>query len=308
MKKNVCFLIAALVLITASCQREGRVTGVWLDYKEVTLYVGEYLDLTATVTPFDATNNTVYWTSSDPNKVSVSNGRITGKSATDRNPVNIRVSTMEGEFEDWCSVTVLSGGLSFNDISQSTYKASGIPYPYTPPAPSSWTGKLIPRNDDGLFYEITNWANFEEPLWLDYVNGTLVLDDRNKVGEDGDYDLYFGAAYLIGSNWQFLPDYVVSYDKTTRTVNFSGTYNGYQVYIGQWGQHYDTGQWTVFYDTQVRDAKLDLSPSTFSSQLSVRNFSPETSRKHIQNTRSANRTATRSQSVTATSRTVRSRQ
>jgi hypothetical protein len=308
MKKFVCVLIVAVALLTATCQREGRVTGVRLDRNEVTINIGENQDLTATVMPTDATEKTVYWTSNDPGRVSVSNGRITGIAATvEGSPVNIRVSTKEGEFEDWCSVTVLYERLSFNDIARSTYSATGIPYPNTPSAPSSWRGEVYPRNDDGLFYEITNWANFEEPLWLDYVNGTLVLDDRNDVGEDGDYDLYFGAGYYTGRNWEAVYDYTVSYNKTTRTLDFSGTYDGNQVYVGIWGKHYITGEWTVFVDTQVRGAKLVLSPASFSSQLSVRNGLPEIRRKSLPNTGSVNRTATRSQSVKAPSGTVKLR-
>jgi len=307
MKNNVCFLIASLVLITASCQREGRVTGVRLDYNEVTLYVGEYLDLTATVTPFDATNNTVYWTSSDPNKVSVSNGRITGKTTTDRNPVNIRVSTMEGEFEDWCSVTVLNGGLSFNDIKQSTYTANGTLFTNIA---TLWKGEVYQGVDDyGQYYEITNWANQGCNLWLDYDNGALILDERNKVGEDGIYDLYFGASYFIeGDQWYAVNDYTVIYNKTTQRLDFSGTFNGYPVYVGIFRKNRYTGAESVEHlNTQVRDAKLDLSPSTFSSLLSVRSFSPETSRKSLSSIGTVNSTATRSQPENASSRIVRSR-
>ena len=87
MKIIVNLLVAAVLLSMTACKREGHVTGVRLDRNEVTLAVGENFDLIATVTPVDAIDKTVYWASSDPVKVTVSNGRITGKAVTNRSTV-----------------------------------------------------------------------------------------------------------------------------------------------------------------------------------------------------------------------------
>ena len=165
-------------------------------------------------------------------------------------------------------------------------------------------------NDDGLYYAVFNWADkekwasLEHPLWLNYVDGKLTLDDYSKVGEHGDFDLYFTASYSTqtipgGTTWHSVSDYPVSNNKTTQTLNFSGTFDGKQVYVGIWGEHYITREWTVFDDTQVRDAKLVLTPNASLAPKSVGNFHPETGRKSFPNTVSTNRTATRSQSSKA---------
>ena len=56
-----------------------KVTGVSLDKTSATLKVGETVTLTATVTPSDATDKTVVWSSSDDNVVSVDNGVVKAK-------------------------------------------------------------------------------------------------------------------------------------------------------------------------------------------------------------------------------------
>ena len=53
------------------------VTGVTLNKTELSLTVGESATLTATVTPANATDKSVMWSSSDPSVATVENGRIT---------------------------------------------------------------------------------------------------------------------------------------------------------------------------------------------------------------------------------------
>jgi len=153
--------------------------------------------------------------------------------------------------------------LSFNDITESSYAATGIPY--SPNRSISWQGELFPDEDEiGPYFGITNWyntanwASVTHPLYLDFVNGKLILDDQSKVGENGDYDLYYGASYFTGSSWGAVPEYRVSYNKTTRILDFGGTYDGHPVYVGIWGKHYITGDEVVYDGTKVRDAKLEL--------------------------------------------------
>ncbi len=57
------------------------VTSVTLDKTEASIAVGASVTLTATVTPTDATNKTVEWTSSDTSVATVSGGTVTGVKA-----------------------------------------------------------------------------------------------------------------------------------------------------------------------------------------------------------------------------------
>ena len=72
---------------TATCsvtvqkvQNEVAVTGVSLNKTSVTINVGATTTLTANVTPSNATNNNITWTSSNTTVATVANGIITGKS------------------------------------------------------------------------------------------------------------------------------------------------------------------------------------------------------------------------------------
>ena len=80
------------------------VEGVELDETELTLKVGEKETLTATVSPTDADNKAVTWTSSDESVVTVDeNGKVT---AVGVGTATITVTTKDGEYTAICEVTV----------------------------------------------------------------------------------------------------------------------------------------------------------------------------------------------------------
>lgn len=79
------------------------VTGVSLDESEVSVSVGNTKELTATITPSNATNKTVKWTSSDTSIATVSGGTVTGVSA---GSATITVTTDDGGYSATCQITV----------------------------------------------------------------------------------------------------------------------------------------------------------------------------------------------------------
>lgn len=82
---------------------EVSVDGVSLNKSSATITVGETLTLRATVTPSNATDRTVKWTSSDTTIASVTNGVVTGKKA---GTATITVTTTDGNKTAKCTVTV----------------------------------------------------------------------------------------------------------------------------------------------------------------------------------------------------------
>ena len=81
-----------------------KVTGVSLNTDSLTLVEGGTATLTATITPSNATNQNVTWSSDNQNVATVNqNGEVTAVSAGD---ATIKVTTEDGEFEATCSVTV----------------------------------------------------------------------------------------------------------------------------------------------------------------------------------------------------------
>ena len=81
------------------------VTGISMK-ASTTLLMGETETLVPTISPTEATNQNVTWSSSDATKVSVENGVITALALTNGTPVNITVTTADGGFTATCAVTV----------------------------------------------------------------------------------------------------------------------------------------------------------------------------------------------------------
>ena len=79
------------------------VESVTLDKTSVELTEGEETTLTATVSPANATNKNVTWTSSDSNVATVANGKVTAVKA---GTATITVKTEDGNKTATCTVTV----------------------------------------------------------------------------------------------------------------------------------------------------------------------------------------------------------
>ncbi|MDR1841547.1 MAG: Ig-like domain-containing protein [Holophagales bacterium] len=117
MRKQFCYLmavIAALSLGLVSCGGGGgnnnngggqtvSVTGVSLNKNTMTLNAGSSETLSPTITPSNATNKGVTWTSSNDAIASVSGGRVTGVA---QGETTITVRTNDGGHTATCSVTV----------------------------------------------------------------------------------------------------------------------------------------------------------------------------------------------------------
>lgn len=89
--------------VTVNALQTVPVTGVTLDKAELTLKEGSTGTLKATVEPQNATNNTVTWSSSNPEFATVDNGVVTAVSAGE---AIITVTTEDGAKTATCKVTV----------------------------------------------------------------------------------------------------------------------------------------------------------------------------------------------------------
>ena len=108
---------------TSTCEVTVTVlaSGITLDKTSVQLLESESAALIATVTPSDATNTTVLWTTSDSTIATVSNGVVTAiRSGT----ATITATDSEGHTAT-CEVTVIAIGISFKTLSVDGYTAYG---------------------------------------------------------------------------------------------------------------------------------------------------------------------------------------
>ncbi len=97
-----------------------EVTGVTLDREYASFAVGDTLTLQAEVTPSNATDKTVVWTTSDSNIATVVDGTVTGVSM---GSVVITATTVDGSYSDQCSIDVIAvthvTGVSLNKTTMS---------------------------------------------------------------------------------------------------------------------------------------------------------------------------------------------
>jgi hypothetical protein len=112
MKKNIFCLMAVVLMLATACEDDNDkekgavpVTGVTLDQTELALAPGVKKILTAVVTPADATDKTVTWSSSNAAAISVdaATGELTAETA---GSATITVETADGGFTATRAVTV----------------------------------------------------------------------------------------------------------------------------------------------------------------------------------------------------------
>ena len=106
-KKYLLLAFSAIMLLMASCDKPApapiKVAGVSLNQTSVKLVEGDQVTLIATVTPSDAANKNVSWTSSDNSIATVDNGKVT---AVKVGTATITVITEDGNKTASCTVTV----------------------------------------------------------------------------------------------------------------------------------------------------------------------------------------------------------
>lgn len=99
-----------------------HVTGVSLNKNSTSLTVGGSETLTATVSPNNATNKDVTWSSSNTNVATVSNGTISAKATGSS---TITVTTVDGSYTATCTVTVNMPNTQTLTITRSSFANSG---------------------------------------------------------------------------------------------------------------------------------------------------------------------------------------
>ena len=121
------------------------VTSVSLDKESATVKVGKTIALIETISPSNASNKAVTWTSSDTNVATVLNGVVSGVAAGN---ATITVTTVDGSKTATCAVTVSSSAAAEESF---TITYSDLPASYS-------TGNTIYVADSGIRFKAINCA------------------------------------------------------------------------------------------------------------------------------------------------------
>ena len=103
MRTLLKLILSILLLTIVSCKEEFAVTAVSLNAETVEMNVGDELTLIATISPKDAYNKSLIWSSSDPSIVSVNDGKVR---AHQQGKATITVKTDDNGKTATCGVTV----------------------------------------------------------------------------------------------------------------------------------------------------------------------------------------------------------
>jgi hypothetical protein len=121
----------------------------------------------------------------------------------------------------------------------STFTATGTPL--ASGSPTSWTGTIIPTPSTGTanYYTISKWGTFTDKVYLDYRSSKLMMDNTTKAFVLDGENYYFKAVALniSAGTGTVLSSHEVKYNSSTNTLDFSGSYNGYPVYVGYVAQY-----------------------------------------------------------------------
>jgi len=180
------------VTVTASGGGSGTpVTGVTLNKSTLSLSVGGTEQLIATVTPNNATNNGVSWSSSNPGIATVSqNGTVTGVSVGE--PATITVTTNDGNKTASCAVTVTGSGggtgITWTAVPGGIFSGNSLTT-----AISYGGGKFVAGSTNGEIAYSADGIN-----WT--VAGTIFPIQTQEYNEVG--TIAYGGGKFVAGNFQ----------------------------------------------------------------------------------------------------------
>ena len=149
------------------------VTGVSLNAATLALTVGGSETLTATISPDNATNKTVSWTSSDTSVATVTDGVVTAVKA---GTANITVSTNDGGFSASCAVTVSEPVIAVTGVTlnQATLSLT--------PGSNNYASPLVATVEpENASDKTVTWSGSANGISVD-TNGVVSVDVNATVG------------------------------------------------------------------------------------------------------------------------------
>lgn len=246
MKKITFLLLAILAIGFTSCKDDEdeptttttttdtggggttvTVTGVSLNSTTLSLLVDSTYTLTATVSPSNATDKTITWTSSDATKATVANGKITAVAAG-----TVTITAKVGDKTVSCTVTITANSntqINADGKTGTVTDAQGNSYAIVKIGDQWWMAenlKVTKYNDGTAIPNVTDataWAALTTGAYCDYSNSTA---NGTKYGHLYNwYTVNTGKLAPAGwhvptdAEWTTLQNYLIAngynYDATT---------------------------------------------------------------------------------------------
>lgn len=164
------------------------VTSVSLSSNSETIKVGKTVTLTPTISPSNATNKNVTWSSSNTSIATVSEGLVTGVSA---GTVTITVTTVSGNKTATCTVVVQESSASGEETFTITY--TDLPTSYQ-------TGSTVYTAESGIKFQAYNCANYSSKMQFKASSGYLQTTEELELQSVTINDRESNTLTVYGSN------------------------------------------------------------------------------------------------------------
>ena len=212
---------------------EHKVTGITLDKTSLTQKIGESNIILASVSPSNASNKEITWTSNNPNVATVSVTNENNRARVESKAIGvatITATTKDGNKVATCNVTVISSYITLNKTKITLLKGS--------------SEKLVPIINSSYVYDKTiKWESSSTHIATVSSDGvvtgvspsSVMARISAKLGNSGGY-AYCDVEVLPASGWSEGGSY------HTRQEYYYGS-NG-EMYVNRWLQ--DGSKWYYF--------------------------------------------------------------
>lgn len=164
------------------------VTSVSLSSNSETIKVGKTVTLTPTISPSNATNKNVTWTSSNTSVATVSEGTVTGVSA---GTATITVTTVSGSKTATCTVVVQEASAGGEETFSISY--TDLPTAYQ-------TGSTVYTASSGIKFQAYNCANYSSKMQFKASSGYLQTTEELELQSLTINDRESNTLTVYGSN------------------------------------------------------------------------------------------------------------
>ena len=164
------------------------VTSVSLSSNSETIKVGKTVTLIPTISPSNATNKNVTWTSSDTSIATVSSGTVTGVA---EGTATITVKTVDGNKTATCTVVVQASSAGSEEVLAITY--TDLPSTYQ-------TGSTVYTADSGIKFQAYNCANYSKKMQFKASSGYLQSTESLELQSITINDRESNTLTVYGSN------------------------------------------------------------------------------------------------------------